>query len=262
MPVKSIVALDLPSFLQEVNKRGLSIGAISGPRINSSGHYECWYDETEGENIIYPAEGRVGFSWAAGAIGTLEVMQKATAVPAEVVGAIGADGKASGTLANTYVLPGSVTLTDSGSVGPTLKDDSLGRLVLAGTQIQVGTINYGTGALSMQYLTRFGVGTGNLEADYSHSDIPDSADFPDRAILKSISLLAAANVDIAIYEDEALTIPVFVGTVTVSGGVGFLDLNRLTTVITETDLAKRNRRWVTVSVAVSDLRLYWERATS
>lgn len=257
MPVRAFVAEDINDLTRRMNALGLDIGAVD-QHSNESGRYYVLYNDTGAGDTIAPGAGAVGFSWAAGS-GTLEVMQKSTDEAAEVVSAI-SGLSVTGTLGNTYVIPGTVSLTDSGGTGPAMADDLQGNIVEAGTLIKRGTIDYATGAIDITYLTAK-AGTGNLLADYSHSDLPDSGDVPTHAILRNISVLAGGNVDIAIYEDEALTIPVFKGTIPVSGGSGFLDLGGLVSVTSETaDMTKRDRRWITVSVAVTDLRLYWEQA--
>ena len=259
MPVRILVAEDAAALVNQANKLGLDVGAFN-VGINESGRYYFLYDTTEGESVIQPADGRIGFSYGAGGVGTVEMLRKFTAVPTEVVSAIGGLN-VTGTLVSTYVLPGTVTLTDTGGNGPTMVDDRLGNLVEEGTTKKRGTIDYGSGAIDITYV--YGKnGSGNLEAAYEHSDIPDSSNVPDRVFFKSISLLAASNVAVEIYEDEALTVPVFKGTVTVTGGSGFLDLGRIVSSITEVDLTKRNRRWIVIDTAGTDMRLYWERATS
>lgn len=258
MSVRVISHSDAHEFTKLLNKLGLEIGSILA-FTNSSGHYVAFYDDTTGGDIIYPADGPLGFSWGAGEGPTVEVLRKRTNVPAESFGAITAL-QVVDTLANTYVLPGTVIFTNVGGTGPTLVDDGAGKIVeQGGTRIR-GEIDYATGDFTINYMAH-APGSGDLEVNYDYSDLPDSADFPARAILKSISVAAASNVTIAIYEDEALTLPVFQGIITVAGGVGSLSIDDKVTIIAETDLTKRNRRWITVDVAVTDLRVYWERAT-
>jgi hypothetical protein len=258
MPVRLIAHPDAHELTVLMNARGLDIGSVRGPIMNSSGHYIVFYDATDGEDIIYPSEGPLGFSWGSGAIGTVEVLQKKTNVPAENLGAI-TTLQVVDTLSTTYILPGSVIFSNTGGTGPTLTDNGKGKIVEQGTTKVRGEIDYGTGDFTLNYLAH-APGSGNLEAEYDHSDLPDSADFPDRAILKSISVAAASDVAVAIYEDEALTVPVFEGTITVSGGAGSLSIDDKVSIISELDLTKRNRRWIVVDVAVTDLRVYWQRA--
>jgi hypothetical protein len=259
MPVRVISHPDAHEFSQLLNKLGLDIGSVRMFN-NSSGHYVGFYDATEGESIIYPADGPLGFSWGSGGIGTVEVMRKRTNVPAENFGAI-TSLQISDTLASTYVLPSTVVFSNTGGGGPTLVDNGAGKVVEQGGTRVLGEIDYGTGDFTINYMAH-APGSGDLEVEYDHSDLPDSADFPDRAVLKSISVAAASDVAIAIYEDEALTVPVFQGTITVTGGAGSLSIDDKVTIIAETDLTKRNRRWITVDVAVTDLRVYWQRITS
>lgn len=242
-----------------LNALGLDIGAVRGPFMNSSGHYAVFYeDPTVSGGAIQPGAGALGFSYGAGGAGTVEVRQKSTAVVAEAQGAITAL-LVSGTLGNTYVLPGTVVLNNSGGTGPVVVDNGQGKLVLQGTTQQVGVINYATGVFSFAYRAT-AAGTGNLTANYEHSDLPDSADVPGSAYLRSISLLsAAATVNVSVYSDAALTVPDFIGTVPVTAGQGFLNLGGVPSNIT--DLTTRDRRWIVVSAAVTDLRLHWERAT-
>lgn len=257
MAVQIVVARDVAQLIQKINALGLDAASVTA-RTNESGQYYFLHDVADSADaVVQASSGSAGLSYGAGS-GTVEVLRKFTAVPSEVVGAI-SGLSASGTLASQYVLPGSVELTDSGAVGPTLIDDGNGNIVETGSLQKRGTIVYSTGVVSIAY--RAGAaGTGNLTAKYEHSDLPDSADVPSQVRLKNISVLAGANVDIAIFEDAALTVPVFKGTITVASGSGMLDLGGIVSVIAETaDMTKRNRRWITVSVAVTDMRLYWER---
>ena len=112
MPVRILVAEDAADLVNQANKLGLDVGAFN-VGINESGRYYFLYDTTEGESVIQPADGRIGFSYGAGGVGTVEMLRKFTAVPTEVVSAIGGLN-VTGTLVSTYVLPGTVTLTDTG----------------------------------------------------------------------------------------------------------------------------------------------------
>lgn len=244
---------------QFLNSHGLGMGDFTGPFFNNSGMpYVFYFDENTG--MILPTSGAaIGVSWGTIALaGTIEVMAKRTTVLAEALGAIVGLPQA-GILANTYVMPGTVVFSDSGATGPVIVDDEMGFLVEQGTIIRRGTIDYGTGAFAFTYLA-VAAGSGNLTADYEHSDLPDSTDVPDSCILRSISVRnAVANIAFEIYENSAKDQPpAAVGTVVVNGsGNGHLVLDAASTML-DLDLSKRNRRWVVVDGAC-DVLLRWQR---
>jgi len=261
MSVRTAVFPTEHELARYMNQQGLSVDAVSGPYTNATGHLFIFFDgpavPLPNGALPAPATG-AGMSYGTIAgVGTVVMMALSAPITGEVVGAISA-GLASGPLAQGYVLPGTVVLTDSGGVGPTMVDNGQGILVEKGTTKRRGTINYTTKVVSISY-TASNPGTGNLEADYSWSTVPDAADVPEVCKLTQIAVSGAGgNIAFAIYEDEALTTPAVTGTIVVSGGVGFLPLDYISRIL-ETDPTKRNRRWITVDGACT-VHLYWSPA--
>jgi hypothetical protein len=235
---------------------GVGLGSIEFFN-NSSGQPGLFYEDPGGETIIAGrlSPGGVSIGVAAGA-GTIEVKASRTVVVTEVVGAISGN-TVSDTLANTYVTPGSVVLTDSGGVGETIIDNAQGQLVTEGSLKPRGTINYGTGAVAFTY-PETKAGTGNLQADYTYSAFPDSSNPSDMIEIQTVAVTGAGgNITFTIYCNSGETVPCATGVITVVGGEGVLSLDRALSPIMDTDLTKRDRRWVAVDGACTFF-MFWQ----
>ena len=236
------MAVRVKTFLSEqelaawMTIAGVSLSGIKGPFINSSGQPFLFFEDSTPPRVISSLSASSGVSYGeqVGA-GTIEAMAWKTPVAAEVVGAL-TGLSFSGALANSYVIPGSVVLTDSGGTGPTMKDDGNGNLFEAGTTIKRGTVDYATKAVVVNYI--FGkMGTGNLLANYSYSSLPDTSSVPPRCRLTNVSVKGAgANIGFTIYEDSSLATPVYMGTIPVAAGEGML-------VLPDRVMSTINRRW-------------------
>src|SRR3989304_2147850 len=120
---------DLITFM-----RGQAIPVSAGTAIvqNSTGHYDLLYEDADAADDVVPnARPNAGVSYgeedAVAVAGTvIEVSSFRTSVTGEALGA-GAQSF-SGPLANTYVAPGTVVISDGGGTAPAIADDRRGRL--------------------------------------------------------------------------------------------------------------------------------------
>jgi hypothetical protein len=248
-------------LVQWMNTNGVGLGNIT-QCVNSSGQPYVLYEEAAVDQVIIPGRkspGGVSYADGTGGAGTYPVMAKRTAIAAELVSAITVQ-LVTGTLANTYVIPGSVSLTDSGGTGNPMKDDGAGKIVEVGTIAPRGSIDYATGVVSLTYPANK-LGSGNLLADYEYSDLPDTADPPPLCRIVNVAVIGAGgDITFTVYNDEACTVPAFSGKVTVTAGEGTLVLGgnyAVSPIMEAVDLTHRDRRWVTVSAAC-EFFMYWE----
>ena len=238
-----------------MNAQGLDISDVYVLWMNASNFWTVFYEDGLGRDVIDTTGGAAGIAYgtASGVTtaspATLRMTALRTTVSSESLGSA-TEGALSATLANTYVIPDSVTLTDGGGVAFTVKDDGWGNLVSAEDGRLVGTLNNATGALVVQW--PFGRWpTGTISAAYTYSLLPDTDTIPTRVKLGSLSIKktagAATSVSYAIYEDAARTLgPIAMGTIPLSGsGVGVADLNHRVSCCV--DLVTRDSRWVVLS---------------
>jgi len=252
-----------------MNAQGLDISDVYVLWMNASNFWTVFYEDGHGRDVIDTTEGGSGVAYgvAAGisAATTVRMTALRVVVASESLGAT-TDGALSATLANTYVIPDSVTLTDGGGVAFVVKDDGWGNLISAEDGRLVGTLNNATGALNVQW--PFGRWpTGTVSAAYTYSSLPDTDTIPVRAKLGALSLKrtagAAATVAYEVYENASKTLgPIATGTITLSAaGVGVADLNHRVSCCV--DLTTRDSRWVvlTPNTGTNDFiaHMTWER---
>jgi hypothetical protein len=234
-----------------MNAQGLDISDLYVLWMNASNFWTVFYEDGLGRDVIDTTEGSAGvaFGTAAGVAGpagaTIRMTALRTAVTGESLGTA-TDGTLSATIANTYVIPDSVVITDGGGVGFTVNDDGYGNLVSAEDGKLVGTVNYATGAVAVQWpFQRWP--TGTITCNYRYSSLPDTDTVPVRAKLGALSIKqtvgTAASVAYEIYENAAKTMgPIARGTITLTNGVGVVDLNHVTSCCL--DLTIRDSRWL------------------
>ena len=176
----------------------------------------------------------------------LEVKAKRTAVAAENTGA--GTRVYTGTLANGYIIPKSLTISDDGGTAPSVTDNGLGALVLVSNGEARGTVNYSTKAIAITW-HHDEVPTGDILAAYNYSTLPGSSNVPPRAELDSllitcVSGAGVANVAWRVYEDAAAATPYIASgsTAIIAGVTVNVDLADILSV--NLDTATPNSRWV------------------
>jgi len=274
---------ELAEFL---NKRGLGLNEISGPWINSSNFLFILFEDGSAPSSIRPG-GSAGVSYgadAAVASGGSSLIEVGLSESTETDEDLGASGYVAtmllnftGTLAETYVLPGTVSISDSDGTGPSLQDDGAGTLVETVKGTKRGTINYATGAVDITYpfnpAQRMYLPTGNILATYKHSSLPDSEAVPPRARLSRMVISTptanVTDVDYEVYEQEdtAAQPPLLTGSASLTNTApAIIDLGgAISSILEIADMDKRDRRWVKVTPTVapaaeSDIRvrMTWE----
>src|SRR3990172_1693077 len=242
---------DLITFM-----RGQAIPVSAGTAIvqNSTGHYDLLYEDADAADDVVPnARPNAGVSYgeedAVAVAGTvIEVSSFRTSVTGEALGA--GSQSFSGTLANTYVVPGTVVISDGGGTAPAIADDRRGRLVeRANPSVDRGSIDYSTGAFSVEYAYTKSP-SGAMTVDYEYSALPTTSKGPNHARLSVlvISMSAGTTVDWAIYEDEAQTYPpIAQGSETLVGGSAQVSLGEIVSVTLTTDPAEMGKRWVSIT---------------
>lgn len=257
-----------------MDANGLGMSDVNMPGINASGQIFFLYDDGALSTIIDagPELAGVGYGEESGvgtAGATIPIGSFATAVPSEVLGA--AVQAFSGTISNTYVQPGSVVLTDTGaSAGYSVIDNGQGILQRSDNKAPLGTINYATGDVVVNY--QHPPPSGNIEAAYSYSTFPHASAVPDKANLWGlvIELLAGSATSITweLYEDSSSTYgPIASGSSTISTTAPVVEnLAGFLSAFIDLDLTKSGSRWLKVipndEVTPNDLRvrMTWEAA--
>lgn len=258
-----------PELVRFLHINGIEASNVFATRPNSSGTWTVIYEDGQPRQWITGKPGSAGLSYAGGTNVNGDMLllgPKREVVAAEDLGAI--VNPFTATLANAYVMPGTVTLVDSASVAnTTVVDDGWGWLVRKSDRVRLGTIDYATGDIELQWYA-LEAPAGNVLADYEWSDLPFSSVVPFSAelsvlVIELVSGAAVTSVDWAVYEDEAAAFPpIAEGTsaLNVAGEHEIIDLgDRLSTVL---DTAARVGRWlkVTPDDATNEIRalLHWK----
>ena len=272
MPVKVRMFTTAREAALFMNQNGLALDEIAGLHPDGSNHIMVFYEDSGGA-ILDTAPGLVGVSYGEdeNLDGTtlVPVQAKRTAITNENLGADVAGVVTPGTLAQRYVIPGTLVLDDSGGDAPTLVDDGFGKIVLQSkTSEQRGTIAYHTGAYVIQY-PQGEYPSGNVLADYQYSDLPDTGDVPtkieiDALIVSCDSGALVTAFDWEIHEtSNASTPPVASGLAVpiVAGDSVRITLNKLVSIQMDQAAAQRVRRWVRITPDDNtnefSLYMYW-----
>jgi hypothetical protein len=242
-----------------MSTHGIGLGSLIGPAVNSSGQSYVIYEDASVPTVLGPRVSPAGFSVAvATGAGDFTLKAKSTAVPAEDLGAVPGDRHVVATLANAtgnYLLPGTISIPG----GTPLKDNGQGLIITVGSNLRRGTVNYATHELDFTYFPADKLPAGNVLVDYAYSDLPDSSDPPETFQVSNLSVSGAAgDVTFTIWNNEAKTVPLYSGVVTVVGGVGtHIMPHEALSILAEIDPAKRNCRWVTVDIAC-EFYMFWQ----
>lgn len=238
-----------------LNGHGLQLSDITGPYLNNSGHYDIFFDnDSESDAVIDTSMGVYGVSYGAALLvaqaGVLvELGKLRTEVAVEDLGAGDGTQAFMATFANTYVIPGSVILTDAGGTAPVLVDDGRGYLVERTNKARRGTIDYGTGDIVVTWESPKKSATGIVSGDYEYSSLPDSVDFPYGCELSRMVVEKtdgpATTLDWELYEDSAMTYaPIASGSIVAFPAI--VDLDDVISHILDLDLAVRGKRWLSI----------------
>ena len=238
-----------------MNGHGLALSEITGPYLNSSGHYDIFFEDgSSADTVIDTTPGVYGVSYGAellaiGAGVLMELGALRTAVVDEVLGVAEGSLSLAATIANTYIIPGSVVIVDGDGVAPVLSDDGIGNLVERTNKARRGTVNYGTGVLIIAWESLKKSATGEMTASYEYSSLPDSVDFPygcelSRMVVKKTAG-TATTLEWALYEDSAMTYaPILTGSI--AAFPVSVDLGDAVSHILDLDLAVRGKRWLSI----------------
>ena len=194
----------------------------------------------------------------------VEVKAKRTSVVGEVLG-VGTRAYTD-TLAQGYVTPKSLTISDSEGSAPSVVDNGLGALVLVTNGAVRGTVNYSTKAIAITW-HHDEVPTGNILATYNYSTLPGSSNVPSRVELDSLLITCVSGpgvttVDWKVYEDAAAAHPYIASgtTAIVAGQSVNVDLADILSL--NLDTTNPNSRWIEMgpgnAVNVFQVQLRWK----
>lgn len=184
-----------------------------------------------------------------------------------------------GTLSNTYIKPGTVSIAaiDSAIV---VEDDGLGNLIYMDSQRdKIGTIDYATGAVEVQYhAMRSARSTSEPQVRYKHSKVPMSVNVPVIVRLRQLVVITSSAQDITatVMNNEPgnaenpspYNMPAVVNKTATpvqlpsADFAAVIDLAEAVSICTSLDMAKRNKRWIELarggSTTIKAVHLHWE----
>lgn len=262
--IRTITRPSLQELLRDMQTVGLSIRDIDGFHDTASGHVTVMYEDNSPSEVIDVSAGEAGVASATSVSSNVAFLTALRSTQSE---AFASDAF---TLSDAYVIPRSLTLTDTGSTAPTLVDNGRGVLMTQKEHVHVGTVDYASGAVSVTLGGRFAARSGSWSATYTYSVSPDTDPVPNVAVLDQlvIETATAGSISYELYEDSSLSgVPVASGSVTTVATLanparfaGRAMLNCVSTQM-DTDWTKRTGRWLRVSASPVLVRanLYWRR---